>query len=165
MGTEIAKVLQPLCKSVTGINRSGSGNGEFDHIYRLSEMPAFERDATIINTLPSTSGTQRFFNEKQFKAFENVLFINVGRGTSVDCKALMHALDNDNLRAAVLDVFEQEPLPDQNPLWIHPKVVVTPHHASKTSEQDLITSFDDIMRLMTNKKKDSRYFVDLSKGY
>jgi glyoxylate/hydroxypyruvate reductase A len=58
--------------------------------------------------------------------------INAARGGHLVEDDLIQALDKGHLRGATLDVFATEPLPDTNPLWIHPKVVVTPHSAAAT---------------------------------
>lgn len=60
------------------------------------------------------------------------VFINVGRGRTVDEPALIRALDNGRLRGAGLDVFSVEPLPADSPLWGRPEVLAVPHTGSET---------------------------------
>jgi glyoxylate/hydroxypyruvate reductase A len=57
---------------------------------------------------------------------------HVGRGPQLDQAALIEALDSGRLAAAMLDVTDREPLPQDHPLWSHPKVMITPHIASVT---------------------------------
>jgi glyoxylate/hydroxypyruvate reductase A len=58
--------------------------------------------------------------------------LHVGRGPQLDQAALIEALDTGRLAAAMLDVTDPEPLPQDHPLWSHPKVIITPHVASVT---------------------------------
>ncbi len=94
----------------------------------------------VINTLPATEETFHFFDERKFSTMkEGAYFINVGRGYTVDEHALMRALGYDEkkgkwregwLSGAALDVFADEPLPRDCPLWEAPNVIISPHVSS-----------------------------------
>lgn len=95
------------------------------------------------------------------------IFINVGRGPSVDTEALIAALDQHQLAGAGLDVFESEPLPSDSPLWGMDNVILTPHISGGFQEYgdeafDILyqnlTSFIQTGKVAVNK-------VDLSAGY
>ena len=60
---------------------------------------------------------------------KGAILVNIARGGVIDDTALLAALDEDRLAAAVLDVFREEPLPTDNPFWSHPKVRMTSHTA------------------------------------
>lgn len=85
----------------------------------------------VVNLLPNNEGTRRLISTDLLSALGNGVLINVGRGPTVDSDALLGALDGP-LRAAVLDVFDTEPLPADSPLWAHPKIRITPHIAGRT---------------------------------
>lgn len=85
----------------------------------------------LIDILPASQETQHLIGGAELAALGNGVLVNVGRGETVDTEALLRALDGD-LRAAVLDVFEDEPLDAASPLWSHRKVTITPHVAGRT---------------------------------
>ena len=62
------------------------------------------------------------------KACQNVGFVNIGRGNVIQEEDIIHALDQGMLRAAVLDVFNTEPLPPASALWSHPRVTGNIEH-------------------------------------
>jgi glyoxylate/hydroxypyruvate reductase A len=92
----------------------------------------FFRDAdVVVDLVPLSAATRGLIGAPELAALGNGVLINVGRGATVDTAALIDALDGE-LRAAVLDVFETEPLPSDSPLWRHPKLIVTPHVAGRS---------------------------------
>ena len=85
--------------------------------------------------LPLTEETQHLIGKAQFAMMKKTaIFINAGRGPVVDEAALIEALQNGEIHAAGLDVFEQEPLPADSPLLSLPNVVALPHIGSATHE-------------------------------
>lgn len=85
--------------------------------------------------LPLTEETHHLFGAEQFARMKSsAIFINAGRGPVVDEQALITALQNGDIHAAGLDVFEQEPLPVDSPLLKLPNVVALPHIGSATHE-------------------------------
>ena len=121
------------------------GNVVIDHLDRLGfetigwsrsshdrPMLQFFADADIVvDLVPLSAATRGVIGTDELTALGDGVLVNVGRGATVDTDALLEALDGD-LRHAVLDVFETEPLPQDSPLWRPPKVTVTPHIAGRT---------------------------------
>jgi len=95
-----------------------------------------------------------------------VFFVNVSRGQVVDTNALVGAARSGKLGGAVLDVFDEEPLPADSPLWDAPNVVITPHiaGASKRSMDSLVELFvTNLTRYL--KGQDLYNLIDPEKGY
>jgi len=88
----------------------------------------------LINLLPLTHETRGILNRQTFERLANgAALVNVGRGGHLNIEDLQQALVRGKLRGALLDVFEQEPLPADHPLWKTPGVTITPHMASAAS--------------------------------
>ena len=89
----------------------------------------------VVATLPLSDETRGFMDAQKFAQMKpGAIFINGGRGATVQEDALLQALDNGHLRAAGLDVFATEPLPMDSPLRTHPRVTALPHIGSATLE-------------------------------
>ncbi len=89
--------------------------------------------AVVINLLPLTAATQGLFNAATLAAMRSgASLVNLARGGHVVEADLLAALDSGHLRHAVLDVFQQEPLPAAHRFWTHPKVTLLPHVAAAT---------------------------------
>jgi phosphogluconate 2-dehydrogenase len=89
----------------------------------------------VVATLPLTEATRGLMGPQEFGAMKaGAIFINGGRGATVQEPALLAALDSGRLRAAGLDVFAVEPLPLESPLRLHPRVTALPHIGSATHE-------------------------------
>lgn len=105
----------------------------------------------VVTILPDTAETHGILNAKRLaKLPQGACVINPGRGSLIDEQALLDALGKDrkpgHLRGALLDVFCEEPLPANNPLWQHPRVIVTPHMAGPTPLNDAIDQVISYLR-------------------
>lgn len=90
----------------------------------------------VVSLLPLTPETRNLFNANWFAALKpGAVFVNCGRGEQLVIPALQQALRSGHLRSAVLDVFEHEPLPADDPLWAETGVLITPHMASSASAE------------------------------
>jgi len=84
----------------------------------------------VILTVPHTPATEGFMNRARFQQMKrSAFFINIGRGMTTRLGDLVDALRVGEIAGAALDVFEQEPLPADHPLWTLPNVLITPHTA------------------------------------
>ncbi|WP_122666798.1 2-hydroxyacid dehydrogenase [Pseudomonas viridiflava] len=103
--------------------------------FQLAEFNEFLSGLDIlVCLLPLTTETVGILNRETFALMtKGSVVINCGRGEHLRCDDLLAALDSGQLRGALLDVFEQEPLPKEDPFWRHPQICVTPHIASSAS--------------------------------
>ena len=85
--------------------------------------------------------------------FLGAKFINIGRSNVISESDLIKALDKGWLSAAILDVFDTEPLPVDHPFWSHEKITVTPHVAGISRPQDISKCFQENYRLFTEGKE------------
>lgn len=138
MGSAIAGVLKPLAKRVMGVSRSGAPAEGFDDVHTMDDLPQAD---ILVAALPGTTATAGIVGEAVFKAVCPRLFINIGRGISVDDAALLRALDEEHVGRAVLDVFAEEPLPASRAYWAHSRVTVTPHVSGVTRPVDIAEAF------------------------
>lgn len=89
----------------------------------------------IVLSVPLTPSTYRFLTRERIAVMKpSAVFINVGRGATVDEDALVDALRERRIRGAALDVFATEPLPPDHPLWTLDNVLLSPHTADHTSD-------------------------------
>ena len=90
----------------------------------------------VVGLLPLNSNTKGLLNLERFKNFKNnSTFIQVGRGGQIVESDLIKALDQGLLKQAVIDVFENEPLPKESRLWSHSKITITPHNSARSDNK------------------------------
>ena len=122
----------------------------------------------VISALPGTSKTNNFFNKSKLNSLnKNCIFVNVGRGNSVDKNHLIQILKKNQIRGAALDVTNDEPLKKNSILWSLDNIVLTQHSGGGLDTEiiDKIDFFlDNLKRFKSNKKKLTN-IVSLSKGY
>lgn len=129
IGQQIAALAQALGMQTAGVNRSGHPAAHFTASYSMATAKTAAQQAdVIINVMPLTATTDHFFNADFFAQLQTQpIFVNVGRGPSVDTDALLQALRNGQVSYAALDVVSPEPLPKSHPLWQEKNVLLTPH--------------------------------------
>jgi phosphoglycerate dehydrogenase-like enzyme len=137
IGSHFARAAACLGMRVTGIRRHPEKDGSgVDEVFGLGELHReLGRADYVVVILPATPETRGMFAAPEFEAMKNgAVFINAGRGSLVDEKALVSALRSGRIGGAGLDVFETEPLPSDSPLWDMENVIIAPHTAGYTPE-------------------------------
>ena len=117
---------------VTGLSRSGKSNSNFRNVYTTADMAEFLAALDyLVSVLPDTAATDGLLNANTLAMLPaHACFINVGRANVIHHDALITALCNHKLGGAVLDVFDEEPVPQDSPLWDAPNLMMTPHIAA-----------------------------------
>ena len=135
IGRQLAVVAKAFGMRVIGVNTSGRNVAEVDETLSQEESKDRLQDAdVIVSILPQTPETMGFFNKERFSKMQpGTLFVNVGRGSSVETEALLDALDQGILSFAALDVFNNEPLEEESPLWSHKKILISPHNSGSVA--------------------------------
>ena len=166
IGLRLAAVLSGLGFRVIGMNTSGEACENVEQVYSPDDSDEFYHAVDyLVITLPSTPRTRHFLNQETLRKLRpSSVVINVGRGSVVDANSLIQALQNNRLRAAVLDVFETEPLPVNSPLWQMPNVYITPHVAAVSFPKDIVDVFKDNYLRYLNKQS-LQHIVNFDRGY
>lgn len=139
IGLETARKLQSLGCRVIGVSRHEVEGLETVSVEKLADAAAGV-DAIVL-ALPSTDLTRGIVSaEVLARARAGVTIVNVGRGSTIDEPALVEALQSGQVGLAVLDVTDQEPLPEDSPLWSLPNVILSPHVAAVTDGNDRRTA-------------------------
>lgn len=135
IGRGIARLLKAVDIDVTGAgSRARSGDADFGEVIDSATLPEHVAGFDwVIDIAPLTEKTERLIGAEAFAAMDDTaVFINVGRGDTVDTDALVTALRDGQIGGAGLDVFDEEPLPAGHPLWSMDNVIITPHMSGDT---------------------------------
>lgn len=132
IGSSVAPLAQCFSFRLLGLNRTGRHRDGFAKVYALHDLHEFVAQLDyLVCLLPDTPATRRIIDRELLtRVRPECVLINAGRGNNIDEDALLDALDQNRLRAAVLDVFTSEPLADGHIFWHHPKIWVTQHTAA-----------------------------------
>lgn len=169
IGGEIARLARAFRMKTLGLNRSGVPADHFDEMYIRSQVNECVAQADyVVAVLPYTEQTKHFIGREQFQAMkEDAVFINIGRGKTVNEADLIEALREGELAHAVLDVFAQEPLPDDHPFWDMKQVTVTPHLSAFTPQYQHrgFEIFEENLRVFLNGGSSYMNEIDFERGY
>jgi phosphoglycerate dehydrogenase-like enzyme len=128
-GSAVGAALQALGMQVIGLSRTPRVEPGFDRIVALDTLRETVRSADyLINIMPGGPANTNLIGTDVFAAMKpSAFFINVGRGENLDEAALIETLRDKRIAGAALDVFANEPLPPDSPLWDLPNVIITSH--------------------------------------
>src|SRR3989442_3287402 len=151
IGAALAATAKHFGMRVKGYTRGSEGCADVDAYFHGDDRIAFANDLDyLVSVMPNTAGTRRLVDAVLLAALPpRAVFINPGRGSVVDERALADALQSGRLAGAVLDVFEQEPLPADHVFWRTPNVLITSHTAALSVPEDIAPVFVDNYRRWT----------------
>jgi phosphoglycerate dehydrogenase-like enzyme len=153
IGRQIARLLQPFGAKVLATKRDamhpedrgytpegwGDPKGELVHrLYPSAAVKSMLKECDfVVVTVPLSESTRGLIDAEELAVMKPTAFlVDVSRGGVIHQPALITALRDRKLAGAALDVFPEEPLPDENPLWKLPNVILTPHIAGSTPHYD-----------------------------
>ncbi len=144
IGRQVARLLQPFGATVLAAKKDvmrpedkgyilegmGDPHGDFfDRLYPITALHSLlaESDFVVV-ALPLTDETHHLLDQRAFQTMKSTAYlINIGRGELIDQDALVAALREKHIAGAALDVFKEEPLPEESPLWEFENVILSPH--------------------------------------
>jgi len=166
LGQAVARQLSSMGFDVSGWSRTGKDLPAVQSFAGVDALEPFLRQTDIlVCLLPLTDETRGIIDATMLsKLPRGAYLINAARGDHVVESDLLVALDQGHIKAAALDVFREEPLPVDNPLWGHPHVFITPHAAAQTGpESAALRIAEEVARVEAGVPP--RNAVDMSRGY
>ncbi|WP_077357492.1 D-2-hydroxyacid dehydrogenase [Virgibacillus halodenitrificans] len=169
IGQEVARLAKAFQMKTIGLSRSGEQREHFDENYQSTELESLLPETDIVvSVLPSTKETKEFYTYEHFKKLpKHAVFLNMGRGDAVKTEVILDAIRNKEIAHAVLDVFEEEPLPNDHPFWDEENITVTPHLSgiSKLYQTRALDIFEENLKIYLQGKDDFVNKIDVSRGY
>jgi len=166
IGTHVSSVARVFGMKTIGVSHGGSPNSCFDQIYSRDKIVNAVAGADyIMLSVPETQESYHLVDRAVLNAVKpGAMLFNVGRGGTLDTDAMIDALTRGILRAAVLDVFKEEPLHEADVLWDTPGVTVTPHLAAVSHPEVIAQKF--LVNLERYESGDALLdLIDTGKGY
>lgn len=166
IGTTIGKVMLKNNFKVTGWSRSEKNIDQITTFHGEKQRKAFLETADVlVCILPLTKETEGILNTEVFNQLpKGAYLINVGRGPQLAEEELLMAIESGQLSGAALDVFQDEPLPEEHSFWKNKQITITPHTAGSVLPESAIKKILDNYNAMKSGDK-LVDVVDLAKGY
>jgi glyoxylate/hydroxypyruvate reductase A len=166
IGRAIARAAAAFGMRVVGLNRSGRRVPEATQVYARRQLAEFVAAVDfLVLAAPLTPETRGILGEAELRAMRpETWVVNIGRGELVQAEPLLRALRERWVAGAVLDVFPEEPLPEDHPFWGAPNLVVTPHVSGPSEPAEIAPIFNEnLVRFLGRRPLRGR--VDLKRGY
>ena len=168
VGSEIARHLKAMDMRVIGVKKTKTKEPFVDVLYENGDLDeALSAADFVIVTLPLLPETIGLFSLPLFRKMKPTAgFINVARGPIINESDLVRALTEKAIGWAALDVFQEEPLPGDSPLWTAPNLMITPHHAASSPRymERAIALFIGNLQLYPGTKT-MKNIIDKERGY
>ncbi len=166
IGQVVARMLGGLGFQLAGWARSRKSVDGITMFAGDDELaPFLARCDILVNLLPDTPATRGVLDARRLALLpRGAGVVNGGRGTAIVLPDLIAALDSGQIGAAVLDVFEEEPLPPDNPAWTHPGITVTGHLAGYASRRARAASVAATLAAM-ERGEAVPHLYDRARGY
>lgn len=169
IGAEVARLCRRQGLRVLGVRRTARPHRWVDRMYAPRDIgKALPRADFVVVTTPATGESRGLLGRRELDLLpRHAGLVNLGRGAVVDYEALADKLRRGELAGAVLDVFPEEPLPPDSPLWSTPNLIVSPHcavdDAATYVPRCLDIFFDNLRRYLAGRPLRNR--VDPALGY
>lgn len=166
IGAHLAGTAKHFGMKVRGFTRGSETSTLVDQYFHGNDLLKFVTGLDyLVCVLPRTRDTNQIVDQTVLDALPaHAIFINVGRGNAVDESALVKTLNEGKLAAAVLDVFETEPLPEDHPFWTTPNLYMTFHTSAISYPEDLTKLFVENYQLYIQGKP-LKHQVDFDRAY
>jgi len=166
IGAKLAATAHHFGMNVYGYTRQSESCGDVDKYFHGDSWRDFATDLDyLLCTLPGTSATNGIVDIEFLAALPHrVWLINIGRGRVINENALVNSLNNGSLAGAILDVFEEEPLPPAHPFWSTPNTFITYHTAALNYPPDIASIFINNYKLFIQGEP-LLYQVNFELGY
>ena len=165
IGGRIAATGRHFGMRVRGLTRSGVAEGVHESFAPNEKLAFANRLDVLVAVLPDTPETTGFVDAEMLEQLApGAVFVNVGRGATVDEDALVRALRRGHPAWAVLDVFHEEPLPEDHPLWELDNAYLTFHTAALSTPEDIVPVFLENLRRWSEGAP-LLYRMDPARGY
>ena len=169
IGYSVAKKCKALGMNVIGVSRHGKTLEDVDEMVSTDQLDTVLPKADyIFMATPNTTETNNLLDERRQSLMKpGVGIVNVGRAATMDYEALVDNLNSGHIGAAIIDVFDPEPLPKNSPLWSAPNLMVMPHISADDGDTYIVMTlelvFRNIRRYLANQELKNLVRPDL--GY
>ncbi|WP_203635553.1 phosphoglycerate dehydrogenase [Thermobrachium celere] len=165
---EAAKRLKGFDVNILGVNTNGRKVEYFDECFSMQNLKdMLSRCDIVVVAVPFTKETYHLINDDIISSMKDGVFlINIARGSVIDTDALIKALNTKKIKKAALDVFEEEPLSEDSPLWDMENVIITPHNSwisEMRNERRFNLIYENMKRYIEG--RELLNIVDIIKGY